>query len=126
MGTNAKSQRYAERASRFGGGLIYHRDPFPEETEITGYAKLVVWIAMDVPDTDFMVTLHEVLPDGTSIQLTDDALCSRYRESPRQQKPVTPGIGYRSGSSVTRAVARVELGNERLQQTATKLERKLH
>jgi len=39
---------------------------------------------------------------------------------------VAQALGYRSGSSVTRAVARVELGNERLQQTATKLERKLH
>jgi len=46
---------------------------------------------MDVPDTDFMVTLHEILPDGTSIQLTDDALRARYRESPREAKLVTPG-----------------------------------
>jgi hypothetical protein len=53
--------------------------------------KLVAWITMDVPDTDFMVTLHEIRPDGTSIQLTDDALRARYRESPRKEKPVTPG-----------------------------------
>jgi hypothetical protein len=46
---------------------------------------------MDVPDTDFMVTLHEIAPDGTSIQLTDDALRARYRESPRKEKLVTPG-----------------------------------
>jgi len=89
MMTNAKSQRYA--MNLFGGGLVYHSEPFPENTEITGYVRLVVWIAMDVPDTDFIVTLHEIMPDGTSIQLTDDALRARYRESPRTEKLVTPG-----------------------------------
>jgi len=89
MMTNAKSQRYA--LNLFGNGLIYHSQPFPENTEITGYVKLVVWIAMDVPDTDFMVTVHEIMPDGTSIQLADDALRARYRESPRREKLVRPG-----------------------------------
>ena len=91
MGTNAKSQRYAISATRFGNGLIYHSETFPEDTELTGWVKLVAWISMDVPDTDFMVTLHEIAPDGTSIQLTDDALRARYRESPRKEKLVTPG-----------------------------------
>jgi hypothetical protein len=91
MYTNAKSQRYAISASRFGSGLVYHSAPFPENMELTGYVKLVAWISMDVPDTDFMVTLHEIMPDGTSIQLTDDALRARYRESPRKEKLVTPG-----------------------------------
>jgi hypothetical protein len=91
METNAKSQRYAISTTRFGNGLIYHSEPFPEKTELTGYVKLVAWISMDVSDTDFMVTLHEILPDGTSIQLTDDALRARYRESPRKEKLVMPG-----------------------------------
>ncbi len=89
MNTSAKSQRYA--LNLFGNGLIYHSEPLPEDTEITGYVKLVVWIAMDVLDTDFMVTLHEIMPDGTSIQLTDDALRARYRDSPRKEKLVIPG-----------------------------------
>ena len=46
---------------------------------------LIAWITMDVPDTDFMVTLHEIRPYGTSIQLTDDALRARYRESPERK-----------------------------------------
>ena len=91
FGTSAKSQRYATSVERFGNGLIYQSEPFHENTELTGYAKLVAWISMDVPDTDFMVTLHEILPDGTSIQLTDDALRARYRESNREEKLVTPG-----------------------------------
>ncbi len=39
---------------------------------------------------------------------------------------VADALGYRSGSSVTRAVARVESGTEKLRRTATKLERSLH
>ena len=38
---------------------------------------------------------------------------------------VAKALGYRSGSSVTRAVARVESGTEQLQRTAAKLERRL-
>ena len=39
---------------------------------------------------------------------------------------VAKALGYRSGSSVTRAVARVESGTEQLRRTAAKLEGRLH
>jgi putative CocE/NonD family hydrolase len=75
----------------FGNGLVYHSAPFAEDTEITGYVKLTVWIAIDTPDTDFQVFLYEILPDGTSIGLTTDQTRARYRESLRQEKLVRPG-----------------------------------
>jgi uncharacterized protein len=71
--------------------VVYHSAPFLEATEISGNIKLSVWMAMDVPDTDFAATLYEILPDGTSVQLTSDALRARYRESLREAKLVTPG-----------------------------------
>jgi len=82
-------ERYALNLS--GNGVVYHSAPFPEATEISGNVKLRVWMAMDVPDTDFAVTLYEILPDGTSIQLTSDGLRARYRDSLREAKLVTPG-----------------------------------
>lgn len=82
-------QRYA--TSLFGNGLVYHSQPFTEETEITGYLKFVAWIAMDVPDTDFEASVYEIMPDGTSIFLTVDMSRARYRESLRQEKLVRPG-----------------------------------
>jgi uncharacterized protein len=82
-------QRYA--LNLFGNGLVYHSEPFAEATEVSGYLKFVAWMALDVPDTDFSVTVFEILPDGTSIQLTQDGLRARYRESLRQEKLVTPG-----------------------------------
>ncbi len=82
-------ERYA--LNLFGNGVVYHSEPFPEATEISGNVKLTVWMAMDVPDTDFTVTLYEILPDGSSVQLSSDALRARYRESLREAKLVTPG-----------------------------------
>ena len=80
-----------EVLNNFGNGLIYHSDAFPADTEITGYVKLVAWISMDVPDTDFAAELDEIKPDGTSVQLTSDIMRARYRDSLTQEKLVKPG-----------------------------------
>lgn len=82
-------QRYA--LNLFGNGLVYHSAPFSQEVEITGYVKFLAWMALDVPDTDFQVTISEILPDGSHIRLTQDSMRARHRESLRQEKLVTPG-----------------------------------
>jgi putative CocE/NonD family hydrolase len=82
-------QRFA--LNLFGNGLVFHSDPFPEAVEITGYLKLVAWIALDVPDTDFAVKVYEIKADGTSIALADDLKRARYRKSLRQEKLVKLG-----------------------------------
>jgi len=82
-------QRYA--LNLFGNGVVYHSEPFAADTEVSGFVKLAVWMALDVPDTDFEVNLYEILPDGTSVQLTGDILRARYRESLSQEKLVKPG-----------------------------------
>jgi hypothetical protein len=75
----------------FGQGLIYHSDAFAAATEISGFTKLTVWLTMDVPDTDLAVGLYEILSDGSSILLSSATMRARYRESLRQEKPVSPG-----------------------------------
>ncbi len=79
----------------FGDGVVYHTEPFAEATEISGYLKLEVWLAMDVPDTDLGVEVYEIMPNGTSIALTDDMMRARYRESLREAKPVKSGEANR-------------------------------
>jgi hypothetical protein len=86
---NLTDQRYA--LNLFGNGLVYHSPPFDVDTEITGYLKLAVWIAPDVPDTDFQVNVSEILFNGKHILLTQDFLRARYRESLRQEKLIAPG-----------------------------------
>jgi len=74
-----------------GNGVIYHSEPFAEDTEVTGYLKFIAWISMDVPDTDFAVSVYEIKRDGTSVSLTSDAMRARYRESRTEEKLVKPG-----------------------------------
>jgi putative CocE/NonD family hydrolase len=83
-------QRYA--LNLFGDGLIYTSEPFAEETELSGFPRLIAWMAMDVPDTDFEVNLYEIKPDGTSIALSGDVLRARYRQSISQPSPVKAGV----------------------------------
>jgi predicted acyl esterase len=45
---------------------------------------------MDVPDTDFAVTLYEILPDGGSIALTSHTQRARYRTSLERETLITP------------------------------------
>ncbi|MGC2527980.1 MAG: CocE/NonD family hydrolase [Candidatus Acidiferrum sp.] len=74
-----------------GNGAIYHSEPFGEATEISGFLKLNVWLAMDVPDTDLEADVYEILPGGDSVFLTGAAMRARYRESLREEKLLTPG-----------------------------------
>jgi putative CocE/NonD family hydrolase len=81
-------QRY--ELNLYGDGLVYHSAPFAQPTEISGFVKLVAYIAMDTPDTDFNANLYEVQPDGASILLTSDALRARYRDSLSEAKFAKP------------------------------------
>ena len=74
-----------------GAGVIYHSEPFAEPTEISGSVQLSLFMALDVPDTDFQVTLYEILPDGGSVLLTGDLLRARYRSSLEKAELVQPG-----------------------------------
>ncbi len=86
-------QRYA--LNLFGAGLVYHSAPFAEETEISGAVRLVAWLAVDAPDTDFWVILYEIQADGRSIQLAEDILRARYRKSLSREELLNPGEIYR-------------------------------
>jgi len=82
-------QRYV--LNTFGNGVIYASEAFAEPTEVTGYVRFSAWIALDVPDTDFRVSLYEVLADGTSVLLAEDVKRARYRESPEKETLVPSG-----------------------------------
>lgn len=75
----------------FDGGLIYDSSALPSGTDIAGSLKAVLWIRMDVPDTDIEITLYELRADGSTIRLTQDLLRARYRKSLRTAKAVPIG-----------------------------------
>jgi uncharacterized protein len=71
-----------------GRHLIYLTEPFAQDTEVSGFFGLSLWLSIDQPDTDFQVAVYEVGLDGSAIQLTNDSLRARYRESLRTEKLV--------------------------------------
>jgi putative CocE/NonD family hydrolase len=82
-------QRYA--LNLFGNGVVYHGEPFASPAEATGTLRLTVWMALDVPDTDFQADVYEILRDGGSVLLASDVLRVRYRESLGEAHLVKPG-----------------------------------
>jgi uncharacterized protein len=74
-----------------GTHLVYETVRFQEPFEVTGFFRLRAWIAMDQPDTDFAVSIHEVSDAGQVLRLSNDIQRARYRESPYHSKPVEPG-----------------------------------
>jgi putative CocE/NonD family hydrolase len=75
-----------------GGQLIYHSDPFESDTDLCGFFRLTVWLAIDQPDTDFHVSVWEIGIDGGAVQLASDSMRARYRESFRQEKLVSADV----------------------------------
>jgi putative CocE/NonD family hydrolase len=71
-----------------GSQLVYHSEPFAEESVIAGFFKLSAWLSIDQPDTDFRVSVHEIAVDGSSVLLSGDTLRARYRESLYEESPV--------------------------------------
>jgi putative CocE/NonD family hydrolase len=72
----------------YGRGVVYHSAAADHDMEISGYAKLRVWLAMDVPDTDLLASIYEVRADGGSVLLTQAQMRARYRHSLRKAELV--------------------------------------
>lgn len=54
-----------------GGKLIYHSAPFEADTEVSGHLKCTAWIAIDQRDTDFIVNIYDIAPDGSCWLMTE-------------------------------------------------------
>ena len=74
--------------------LVYSTDELPSDTEVTGPIELNLFFSTNVTDTDFFATLSDVYPDGRAILITEGALRTRYRESNRETKLLTPNQAY--------------------------------
>ncbi len=61
--------------------LVYTSEPLDANLEVIGPVELVLYAASSAKDTDFLVRLCDVYPDGTSILLTEGVIRARYRGS---------------------------------------------
>ena len=61
--------------------LVFTSEPMDEALEVTGPVTATIFAASSAADTDFIVRLIDVYPDGTAYNLTEGILRARFRES---------------------------------------------
>lgn len=69
----------------------YQTDPLPEPMELTGEPRLLLWAASSALDTDWIVRLLDVHPDGFAQGLCYGVVRARYRHGFDRPERLTPG-----------------------------------
>ncbi|MEX0760873.1 MAG: CocE/NonD family hydrolase, partial [Dehalococcoidia bacterium] len=68
--------------------LTYTTAPLERDIEVTGPVKAVLHALSSARDTDWVVRLTDVHPDGISMQVCDGILRARYRHSRSEPQPL--------------------------------------
>lgn len=73
--------------------LRFQTPPLDKDVAIAGPVSMELWAATDGPDTDFMVKLVDVYPDGYEALVLDAPIRARYRDGrmPDDIRMMTPG-----------------------------------
>lgn len=74
--------------------LVFTTEPLRFGTEVTGPLRAVLYVSSSALDTDFVVQLSDVYPDGRVYNLRTGIARARYREGYKQPKLMTPGQIY--------------------------------
>lgn len=74
--------------------LAFSSEPLENPIPIAGLVEAELWVATDGQDSDFMVMLQDIHPDGTARRLCDGMVRLRYREGMPHAVPVVPGEVY--------------------------------
>ena len=75
--------------------LTYTSEALTEDLTVMGPVKAVLYGLSSAPDTDWVVRLCDVWPDGRSMSVCDGILRARYRNSPERSELMAPGRIYR-------------------------------
>ena len=74
--------------------LVYRTEPLEEPLEVTGCPVLTLFASSTAPDTDFIVKLVDVHPDGFAQGLCYGIVRARFRDGFDRSSPITPGRVY--------------------------------
>ena len=75
--------------------LTFTTAPLAEPVEWTGKVATELWVSSSAKDTDFIVRVSDVYPDGRSMLIVDSIRRARYRDGFEQEKLLTPGALHR-------------------------------
>jgi putative CocE/NonD family hydrolase len=73
--------------------LVYSTPPLEEEVEVTGPIEATLFAATTARDTDWMVRLVDVRPDGSTMLLCDGVLRARCRDPERRGAFTADSLG---------------------------------
>jgi putative CocE/NonD family hydrolase len=71
---------------------VYQTPVLADTLELNGGLRTVVWLSSDQLDTDVMVRLADVQPNGQALILVDGIHRARYRNSLSSPSLLTPGV----------------------------------
>ena len=75
--------------------LSYSTHSLDSSVTIAGPIEVVLYVSSSAPDTDLIVRLVDVYPDGKAISLSDDAFRVRYRDGFDKQVLMHPSTVYK-------------------------------
>ena len=84
--------------------LVYTSEPLDRDLEVIGPVEMVLYAASSAKDTDFIVRLCDVYPDGRSIFLTEGIIRARYRGSLEGESTSSCSSPARSPSTGSAAI----------------------
>ena len=71
--------------------LVFSSPPLDREVEVTGPIVAHLWASSSALDTDWVVKVCDVHPDGYVLRLSDGMIRARYRRSQAEPSPLEPG-----------------------------------
>lgn len=74
--------------------LTYTTEPLAHDVDVIGKLRALLYASSSAVDTDFVVRLSDVFPDGRAVQLQNGLLRARYRDLSRGAEPLVPGEIY--------------------------------
>ncbi len=93
-----KDQRPIESRSDI---IVFASDPLPDDLEVTGSLKADLFFTTDAQDTDIIVRLTDIYPDGRSLLISDNAYrLGFHTKTPNQVEPHRVRIDLHSISMI--------------------------
>ncbi len=93
-GTGFPGARDARPFERQAEVRTFTTEPLKEPVEWTGRVRAELKVSCSTPDTDLLVRISDVYPDGRSILIVDYPIRARYRNGFEKEELMEPGKVY--------------------------------
>jgi putative CocE/NonD family hydrolase len=85
------NEDYTTLGAQRRDALVFTSKPLAKPVEVTGQMAATLWAASDARDTDWIVMLLDVFPDGHAERVQDGIARARFRHGFDREVPLTPG-----------------------------------